>query len=484
MPATWRSLPRSFSLAPLAIIILSLQGCDVISDVESAVTSGKKQTNSSADTGNGTTSAAPDAAELRSATFRQKNSVPLEAIAWGGGARLLIAVSPAAATGGRLSAQRLVVDTGSSTLAFCQQSLAQEAAYKSTDYISCNQYNPGGDLTGYWGPFVLGEVFAGDVVFPKAAYSIMTEEDNMPCQNGVQGIFGIAFRQLDVAYPADEQPDWSSESGSDASCPKAAGVVPPPMIQKLQSDGGMARLGIYWSGRHGANEGQLYLDEDAVLNEHYQESSVLGPAVLGEVGWYNVMISQITVGDQVFSNFGCSPDDPGQQCIMDTGTPALVVPEEVYNSAIELIQYGEAATITFALPGTSGQDVPLSFDLAALYQRNALSKGGNGVNIILGLPLWAFYYTVFNIEARSVSFVPHAPLSTSTAVPAETEPVAGDPWGPFNGPEPWVPIPSHTPGTWPAPLQPGVDPFGPFGITWEEVAGNGRRMGEARSVHV
>ena len=126
-------------------------------------------------------------------------SVPLAASFWSLGARLLMPVSPKSSNGGLLPAQMLMVDTGSSSLAFCQSSLLQEAAYQETQYNSCNRYNPGGAPMYYWGPFVEGDVHAGNVTFSNASYSIMAQEENMGCQHGIQGIFGIAFRQLDAA---------------------------------------------------------------------------------------------------------------------------------------------------------------------------------------------------------------------------------------------------------------------------------------------
>ncbi|CAE7180627.1 ANKRD17 [Symbiodinium pilosum] len=448
--------------------------------------------------------------KMNSNALAQVASIPLDATSWSGGVRLLMAVSPVASSGGILPAQKLVVDTGSSTLAFCQSSFLQEAAYKPTNYISCNQYNPGGDATGYWGPFVVGQIQAGNVTFSQASYSIMEQEQNMPCKDGIQGIFGIAFRQLDVGFPAEQKPNWL-EGGPSASCPDAAGVVPPPLMQNLRAHGGVEKLGIYWSGQLGENQGRLYLDQDAVLNEHYDESRIVGPAVLGEIGWYDINVQKISLGGEEFSNFNCNPSQPGQQCIMDTGTPALVLPPQVFEYASQLIDMGEPATLSFWLPGTSGENVPVSFDLNILNKMAALSKGGQGTNIILGLPLWAFYYTIFDISGQSVSFFPQ---KNQPAVPSPQEPAASpvpepqpeplpqpqaEPWpfGPFTGPDPWTPIPGHQPGSWPAPQGspwPSNDPLGPFGIIFEgkpanstgkntSSSGAARRMQEL-TVHV
>ena len=51
---------------------------------------------------------------------------------------------------------------------------------------------------------------------------------------------------------------------------------------------------------------------------HYDASSLVGPAVLGEMGWYDVAVQKISVGDQEFTGFGCAPR-PGKACVMATG---------------------------------------------------------------------------------------------------------------------------------------------------------------------
>ena len=139
------------------------------------------------------------AAQSSANASSQEASFPLAATFWSLGARLLMAVVPEASNGSLLQEQMLMVDTGSSTLVFCQSTLLQEAAYQETPYISCNRYNPGGAPMEYWGPFVTGNVHAGNVTFQDATYSIMAEEEGMSCQDGIQGIFGIAFQQLDAA---------------------------------------------------------------------------------------------------------------------------------------------------------------------------------------------------------------------------------------------------------------------------------------------
>ena len=196
-------------------MLLALQGCDHLAQVQTVVSNavsdvkhdvesllpGSNQTKKEVRMQNGLLqpSHSQPIARMKDSAQDQEDTIPLAATSWSGGPRLLMAVSPVDANGGLLPAQRLVVDTGSSTLAFCQSSLLQEAAYQETNYISCNLYNPGGSFTGYWGPFVAGHLHAGGVTFQNSFYSIMAQEAGMPCRNGIDGIFGIAFRQLDAA---------------------------------------------------------------------------------------------------------------------------------------------------------------------------------------------------------------------------------------------------------------------------------------------
>ncbi|CAE7254809.1 cmdD [Symbiodinium sp. CCMP2592] len=351
-------------------------------------------------------------------------SVPLHATFWGG-PRLLVDVAPEAATGKQVASQRLLLDTGSSTLAFCEQGLLQQTLYEMTDYVSCNAYNPGGNYTGYWGPFVVGDLTAGNLSMHNSTYSVMANQVGMPCGDGVEGIFGIAFQQLDAGVPVESFSNWNDT----ASCPiKNETFLPPPLLHQLQASGGVEMLGIYWSGDIGEEQARLYIDEDAV-NEHYDAESVVGPVAFGELGWFDVNIQRISVGDEEFVGFNCTGRAIGQ-CTMDTGTPTLFLPQAVVNHSSQLLEQGESANLTIWLEGASGEAVPVSFDLAALGNNSLEGNSQDSSDIILGMPLWAFYYTVFNITGHSVSLIPH-PIEAAAAIPvaenfvAENDPSPG-----------------------------------------------------------
>eukprot|EP00913_Durusdinium_trenchii_P007726 g7255.t2 len=361
-----------------------------------------------------------------------------------------------------MESSRLVLDSGSSTLAFCDSQFSQQAQYQSSDFISCNLYNPGGDFTGYWGPFVKGAVKVGNFTIPKAAYSIMQQEPqtygdsswfgmrspqekSMPCTDGLDGIFGIAFRQLDRAFRASDEYEMELSPEGKFTCPnQPAGVVPPPLVQHLRtihSSTESAKIGLYWSGQQGEAQGRLYLGQSAVENEHYALADPLPAAHLGELGWYDISVQSITVGEQELEGLNCDPVH-GETCILDTGTPAIVLPPEAY----ELLE-SSSGSLSFQLAGPNGPTT-LSFDLQQLSNMGAISKGNKGDGLILGLPLWAFYYTVFDLDAHQVIFVPaYPPPSDPEVYPTEgpvwqPEPIQPtEPVIPFPGGGPWRPIP-------------------------------------------
>lgn len=329
--------------------------------------------------------------------------MPLDAINFEGGPRLTITASPVSSSGRILPAQKLLLDTGSSTLAFCNSSLEAEVKSFQSEYYSCNIYGNSQVREGYWGPFYKGGVAIGNINVPDAYYSIMTQQVSMPCSDSgsVNGIFGIAFHQLDQAT-SEAPASWPSNGVG--SCPRASTDFVQPLMQYLNSQGGTKRLGIYWSGKQGVGEGQLYLDDDATSNSHYDEgaASAMGTAALGEFGWYDITVESVGYGGQSYSDITCNPQY-GSPCIMDTGTPVLVIPQGAYDAMVQ----GRTGELTVTLKGSgqSSKSVELKFDAQILLANNWVEPTPQP-GVILGLPLRAFYYTVMDISGQSASFTP------------------------------------------------------------------------------
>merc|ERR1712157_117937 len=80
----------------------------------------------------------------------------------------------------------------------------------------------------------------------------------------------------------------------------------------------------------------------------------------------------------------------------------MFVPSNVYSA----INAGQTGSMSVQLAGPSGP-VTLEFDAQTLARNNYIAPYQGGP-FILGLPLWAFYYTVFNVDARKMSFVEHS----------------------------------------------------------------------------
>jgi len=361
--------------------------------------------------------------------------LPLTAKTWGGGMRLAISVGLSADPQG---ARELLLDTGSSTLAFCGEEgrlVASLPPSAATEYMSCNMYNPGGATTGYWGRFYKSGliVAGGDLQLNASAFSIMAAETGMPCIDGFQGIFGVAFRQLDTAFP------YTDLGPSLTKCPQdVAGDVVPPLMKEVRSLAGAEQLGIFWSGAVGPSQGRLYLGAAATSNEH--TASAIGTAKLGELGFYDITVLEVTVGSgaaaRTIQGFSCSPRSSGSACIMDTGTPVLSVPKEVLTAIEELEQDGSpTGALTFSLEAAElgAPPVSLIFDIATLRQKGWIAAG-TGTGVILGLPMWASYYTAIDVAAHTVTFSSTSAAATtvSPAPIVEPEPEPFPNWGFFD----------------------------------------------------
>jgi len=313
----------------------------------------------------------------------------MNCVNFGGGLRLTVNVSPQG-----LSPQECLLDTGSSTLAFCDSSIESSVQSLKTDYMSCNLYGSGNE--GYWGFFYKGPIEVGsDLSVDSSYFSVMHQEVSMPCGSGLQGIFGVAFKQLDQAAYNPSPLNWPS--GGVGNCPAASTDFVGPLMSYLKQDTPQGRLGIYWNGAVGSSTGELYVGSSAESNSHYTSGSVQ-QATLGELGYYDVTINQVSFGGESYS-LSCSQDSP---CLVDTGTPIMMVPTAVYQA----ISNGQTGSVTLELAGPSGA-VTLEFDAQTLAQNQYVAPYQGGP-CILGLPLWAFYYTVFNVDGRSVSFVQHS----------------------------------------------------------------------------
>jgi len=222
----------------------------------------------------------------------------------------------------------------------------------------------------------------------------------MPCGSGLQGIFGVAFKQLDQAAKHPKPLSWPK--GGVGSCPAPSKNLVGPLMSYLKQDTPQGRLGIYWSGAVASNAGELYVGATADSNSHYSSGAVQ-TATLGETGYYDVTINGFSFGGEEHKVTSCGSGYFAVPCLVDTGTPIMFVPAAVYQQ----IMGGATGNLELKLAGPNG-DITLNFDAATLAKNQYIEPYQQGGPYILGLPLWAHYYTVFNVDGRTMDFVEHS----------------------------------------------------------------------------
>ena len=143
--------------------------------------------------------------------------------------------------------QHIVIDTGSSSLAFCDKSLIDEAVdITKTDYAQCMTYSnnvfcandPSADL---FKAFYVGQIFQGNITaydtntgqaiasMNEVHFSIISEVQLYICDSPLDGIIGVAFDALNSAVNIPS-PDfnvlnlWNQSCESDDSYYRSFGT--------------------------------------------------------------------------------------------------------------------------------------------------------------------------------------------------------------------------------------------------------------------
>lgn len=243
--------------------------------------------------------------------------------------------------------QPLLIDTGSSSMAFCDKGLlkyAEETAQK-LDYIWCAHYQPGGAMGYVW------EGTAGVSGHPQrpASYAIMQEQFAMPCGSGLAGIAGIGFKNLNtVTESTGAIEPWDMEEVKRKrwapDCPRPTNALDVNLWHFLgegegRSETGVTRLGIHWRGRAGPQTGEFYLNEAAVAAENrYFREEAAQKVLLDEWGWMSIDVQSIGFAGKRYDTRGfcgwtsnaTGQWNGGNNCIIDTGTPIIVIPQQIW----------------------------------------------------------------------------------------------------------------------------------------------------------
>lgn len=309
--------------------------------------------------------------------------------------------------------QALLIDSGSSSMAFCDHSLeglAKQSA-EQLSYTWCAHYEPGG---------AIGYVFNGSaqvVGFPPrngVIYSVMDQKFAMPCGSGLGGIAGVGFRNLnEVTKGSQKITPWNMtkvrKDNWAPDCPKPDATLPVNLWSFLRGKNATKRLGIYWEGKVGNGTGSFYLDDAAVNNPHFN-STAAQKVLMDEFGWMSFQANKLSANGKIWNATGyCGWSKPNGEwdgrapCIMDTGTPIIEIPAAAWTWSGR-----PSGPLKFELVGVDGP-VNIQLDAGDLYEKGWLVQGGEG--IMLGIPFWAYFYTVVNQDDSWIQVVPLSPES-------------------------------------------------------------------------
>jgi len=312
--------------------------------------------------------------------------------------------------------QALLIDSGSSSMAFCDHSL-EDLAKQSAEqlpYTWCAHYEPGGAI-GY--VFNGSAQVVGHPLRDGVIYSIMDQKYKMPCGSGLAGIAGVGFRNLNGVTKGHQIKPWNMpeirEKDWAPNCPKEDATLPVNLWSFLRGKEAMERLGIYWEGKVGNNTGTFYLDDAAVSNPHFKKNFAQ-KVLLDEFGWISFKANAITTnGKKWDATTYCGWSTPsgswngGPPCIMDTGTPFIGIPSDAWTWFDQ-----PSGPLSLELVGVDGP-VNIHLDAGELHDKGWLKEVPNDAGIMLGIPFWAHYYTVVNTQNSWIQVVPLSPESMS-----------------------------------------------------------------------
>ena len=354
-----------------------------------------------------------------------------------------------------------LVDTGSSSLAFCDKSLIEEAKnIKKTTYAQCNAYS--GDvscLDGSTGASVgfAGQIFQGDVAvytdqgemfasMDNVSFTIMDfEQMGNPCFGPLDGIFGVAYKSLNKAVELPS-PDFNTSSLWNKKCVNpnqfdfsqgyetlgycntdnmTVVYLNPPLEQSLvqaynSGQNTVAAFGLYldYAAAMASDVGTIssslgiYFGGDLAYNNQFYNNGKVQVADTFSCGEYTLNFTSIRVPALNVTQSTVDLCKKCGKCITDTGNSWLMLPlpQDYCNTLIytNVDELKELGSLFIDLPGADGKDITLSFPLLWLAEQIALGHvlcTGTTGRLVLGLPISQYYYTVYDMGKKTISFV-------------------------------------------------------------------------------
>jgi len=368
--------------------------------------------------------------------------------------------------------QNVMIDTGSSSLAFCDKSLIEEAVnITKTDYAQCNKY--GGLLSCQDNPsagdsFYVGQIFQGNVTaynartgkdiasMDEAYFGILSQVQNYFCDGPLNGIIGVAYTAINNVLKI-QSPDFNVLSLWNKSCEvhnKSVGTcndgnltsenLPAPLEQTLSEDVESGYIsaeafGLYCD--YAATIGSkvdtivpslgIYFGGDMALNNTFYNSGTPQVASVlycgNEYQWYLLMLKSIRVPGLNMTQSGFNQCDKcgNAHCYTDSGTSwiSLPLPESLCNDLVntDVDTLKKMGSLLLDIAGVNGSTVTLSLPLLWLVEQAPSGRvqcTGTSGDFILGFPLFQYYYHAYDMGSKTITFV-DLPLSNETEASAD-----------------------------------------------------------------
>jgi len=331
--------------------------------------------------------------------------------------------------------QQMMMDLGSSTLAFCDgENLDPKLKpySKVPNQVQFNEYGRPPEVE-YW----IGNVYQKDiklvsdddmVVMPDVDFATMANHKGMTCgtnpsgtfPKSLKGIAGIAFNRGNLAAVTN----YTDVNTFKENGPYQLVDDKVSFLQFLH-DNGTPIFGVDWSGKLGKDEGKLFYGDAAKDPEvsPWNEAKVIGPVQAipkgskawndkDNDGWWQINAKSVTVNGTAFplpTEDYCTCAKCQRNCIMDTGNNLITFPRSMSfcdDKELQDDMFFKGFDITIAnWDGTD--EVTLTIKEGSAYKT---TTGRNntvcGDNFVLGFPFWDSYYTVFSDTSDQVSYVP------------------------------------------------------------------------------
>jgi len=362
--------------------------------------------------------------------------------------------------------QNIMIDTGSSSLAFCNKSLAEEANISKVNYAQCNTY---GNLqtcpdnsTGLYSMFYVGQVYEGDVAvynnqgdeiafasMDNASFTIIEAVQNYMCFGPLDGIAGVAFDKINWGFAVEPSLDFDAMSLWNDSCKNpdqyafsvgyetlgtcAYGnltqtTLPSPLESALAEDvesgyNTAKAFGLYcdYAATYDSEVDTvipslgIYFGGDLALNNQFYNNGKAHVAQQLECGgeneWYLLGFNAIRVPSLNFTQNTTELCSQCSNCFTDSGTSWIALPlsEEFCNSIPNNVdELKSLGSLYIDLLGTEGGNVTLTLPLLWLgeqYMNGKVNCVGESGSFILGFPIFQYYYLVYDMGNNTVVFV-------------------------------------------------------------------------------